>query len=52
MLVARINAMSLVFAAGIIMLICAVVFYLINLEFEIKEETENTESENKELAWN
>jgi len=52
MLVAIINAMSLVFAAGIIMLICAVVFYLINLEFEIKEETENTESENKELAWN
>lgn len=52
MLVARINAMSLVFAAGIIMLICAAVFYLINLEFEIKEETENTEIENKELAWN
>ena len=51
-LVTKISAMSMVLIAGIIMLIFAFIFRVANMEFEVKEETENTESENKELVWN
>ena len=50
--VTKVSAMTMVLASGIIMLVFAGIFFISNMEFEIKEETENTESDNKELAWN
>lgn len=53
--VTKVSAMTMVLVSGIIMLVFAVIFYIANMEFESKEEIENkedTEGENKELAWN